>query len=540
VQIAYSYERVSSSQQVSGRGLDRQSDAAQKWAQRNGCKLDTTLQLSDRGRSASKGHHLSKGALGRFLQLAQAGLLGDSPLLLVEAIDRLSRQEPLDAIETILTGLVGSGVRIVTLEDGAEYSRETLRTDPTKLLVLVVKMQAAYEYSARLGMRMRDSWNSSRNRLQQQLIARPRHFCPGWCSWSPETGYTVDEEKAEVIRLVFDLLEHQGAASTARDLNAKGHKTPSGSPWTLSSVRNLAVNSDAVFGAIRLNSKRHHGPQAQEQVIEGLLPVVVPKERVMAVREKMRVRANTTEQTGPTGTMRWIGQGLTWCVCGYRIGLITGGASKGRHKYLSCRRKHSDRQGCQRGNVELGLATAHLLRRLEPEQLQLLVAAAQESEVVATKEQEISRLQENCSDLQRQRRNTAAALKQGARSGIDLSPLLQAQQEVERELREAEQRLAAVEQELTYLTASGRTAEEPVAAFRQAFALGQDSQDQRHMVNRALKAMGLRIVLDGDESQMGLQLAGAELSWQRIRSVDRRLLWSGGRLEEVERLVQEG
>jgi DNA invertase Pin-like site-specific DNA recombinase len=537
-QIAYSYERVSSAQQVSGRGLGRQSDAAQRWAQQHGLTLDTTLQLSDRGRSASKGHHLTKGALGRFLKLAQEQRLGPSPVLLVEAIDRLSRQEPLDAIETILTGLVGSGCRIITLEDGAEYSRETLRSDPTKLLVLVVKMQAAYEYSARLGRRIKDSWSNHRQRLQQQVMARPRHFCPGWCDWTPELGYVVNEDKAAVVRLVFELLLHQGASSTARDLNARGFTTPSGKAWTLSSVRNLAVNCDTVFGSLRLNQKRHHGPDAQELVIEGMLPVVVDKETVLAVRERMRQRSQVSENPGPTGTMTWIGQTLSWCACGYRMGIMTSGRPPKRHKYLSCRRKHSELGGCERGNVSVPVATAHLLRRLEPEQLETLVNAAQQSNKAEEQQQRISRLQQVCSDLQRQKRNTAAAMKQAARSGVDLSPLLQAQREVERELAEAEQQLAAAQQQLQQLSAVNARAKKPVEVFRQAFATGTDTAEQRQAVNRALKAMGLRIVVDGDQQQMGLELPGGELQWQPIRPLDRRLLWSGRRLEEEGGLVQ--
>jgi hypothetical protein len=142
LRCAFSYQRVSSGKQIGGHGLKRQAATAARWCAANGYALDTQLQLMDKGRSAYSGKN-RQGALRRFLDLCQSGQLGESPVLLVEAIDRLSRREPIDAIETILTGLVGSGVRVVTLEDGAEYSRGTLRNDPTKLIILVVKIQAA-------------------------------------------------------------------------------------------------------------------------------------------------------------------------------------------------------------------------------------------------------------------------------------------------------------------------------------------------------------------------------------------------------------
>ena len=61
----------------------------------------------------------------------------------MEAIDRLSRLEAVDGLQDVLLALVRAGVSIVTLEDGAEYSRATLREDGSKLIILAVKAQAA-------------------------------------------------------------------------------------------------------------------------------------------------------------------------------------------------------------------------------------------------------------------------------------------------------------------------------------------------------------------------------------------------------------
>lgn len=532
---AYSYERVSSAQQVSGRGLLRQGDAAQRWAQQQGITLDTTLELSDRGRSASKGHHLSKGALGRFLALAQAGQLGPDPILLVEAIDRLSRQEPLDAIETILTGLVGSGVRIITLEDGAEYSRQTLRTDPTKLLVLVVKMQAAYEYSARLGQRIADSWASARSKLEQGILSRPGQFCPAWCRWSPEQGYVVDESKAAVVRTAFDLLLHQGCYATAKQLNAQGLLSPAGNRWTAASVRSMAANADAVYGAIRLNSRRH-GSSRPEQLIEGMLPVIVTKDVVMTVRAAMAERAKTTGKTGPNGAMRWIAQGLTYCVCGSRMGLTTGGTAPHRILYLRCRHGVSNRGGCRQASVPVDLATAHLLMRLRPEQLNQLVEAASSSN--ADHQRQVDHWAAQVAQLRRQQVNTSAALKQAAKAGVSLTVLLEAQQEVTSALQDAERYQREAEHQLRL--SSGTQADmAPVQAFRESFATGGDTAQQRQAVNRALKAMGLTVVLQGTGRLMGLRLAGSEPQWQPIRPLDRRLLWAGRTVHHQAGVIQE-
>jgi len=535
METAYSYERVSQPQQATGRGLSRQSDAAAAWAAQHGLALDTRLALSDAGRSASKGDHLTKGALGRFLQLAQAGQLGSSPILLVEAIDRLSRQEPLDAIETILTGLVGSGVRIITLEDGAEYSRATLRSDPTKLLVLVVKMQAAYEYSARLGMRIKDSWDKVREQIRNGTIARPGHFCPAWCDWDAASGYRLNS-KAETVRLIMEMLPDHGCYVVAQHLNSQGVPTFRGKRWTHAHVRQVAT-APAVYGAINLNTKPKDGTAGE--IHEGLLPAVVSKEQAMAVREQL-ARRKKAERLGPTASTRWIGQLITYCTCGARIGTTSGGSSGKRRLYLRCRHRENERQGCLRPGLLLQDATAHLLTRLQPEQLHSLLAACRQSDAQQGRELAVKVAQERCAELEGQQRNTAAAFKAAARAGVDLSAALAVQKDVERELAAAQQALSDAHQQLEQFSAavdsSGSIS--PVLEMQRAFALGQDTAQQRQAVNLALRRMGLRVTIDNAEGWMELQLGeGAVRQRHQLRPLDRAALYRGDTLEEVAGLL---
>lgn len=532
---AYSYERVSQASQALGRGLSRQSDAAAAWAAQHGLTLDTRLALSDAGRSASKGDHLTKGALGKFLQLAQTGQLGASPILLVEAIDRLSRQEPLDAIETILTGLVGSGVRIITLEDGAEYSRATLRSDPTKLLVLVVKMQAAYEYSARLGMRIKDSWDRVRQQIRNGTLARPGHFCPAWCDWSEEQGYRFNS-KAKTVRLILELLQDHGCYVVAQQLNAKGIPTFRGKRWGHATVRAVAT-SPAIYGAINLNTKAADGSAVE--IYEGLLPALVSKEQAMAVRDKLAKRGKAAP-IGPTTTTRWIGQQMTHCVCGAKMGTTMGGSPGRRLYYLRCRHRETERQGCARPGIQLQAATAHLLTRLLPDHLEKLVEACQAEDALEGSRQAVAQAQQRCDELERQQANTVAAFKAAARSGVDLSAVLEVQAEVASELKAAQRVLGDAKARLEQLVSSRHTEEasKPLQALQRAFALGRDTAEQRRAVNLALRRMGLAITFNTEEGWMDLQLGegGVPLRSQ-IRALDRAALYSGDTLGEVAGLV---
>jgi DNA invertase Pin-like site-specific DNA recombinase len=531
MEIAYSYERVSQPQQATGRGLSRQSDAAAAWAAQHGLTLDTRLALSDAGRSASKGDHLTKGALGRFLQLAQAGQLGSSPILLVEAIDRLSRQEPLDAIETILTGLVGSGVRIITLEDGAEYSRATLRSDPTKLLVLVVKMQAAYEYSARLGMRMRHGWDKVRQQIRDGTIARPLQFCPFWCDWTEAKGYQFNQH-ADLVRKIVEMLQDRGSYAVAIELNNKGLVMPSGKPWTHSTVRRL-VSNPAIYGAVQINTKNAE----PTEIIEGLLPPLFSKAQVEQLRSQMHKRGYGP-MLGRTGVTTWIGQALTTCVCGTRIGMTVSGPKKLRQQYLRCTARESKTNECRMRGIRLREATAHLLTRLDRAQLTRLLDACSQTQEQDDGLRAVRHAQQRVTELEQQHLNAAKAFTAAVRAGVDLSTILKLQADLERELKEANQQLldaqAAIEQ---FDALRSDDALEPVLALQRSFALGRETAEQRQACNRALRSMGLRIVLDGDQQRMGLALGSAELDWQPIRTMDRAALYSGDTLEELAGLV---
>ena len=62
-----------------GRGLESQANDADAWCAARDLQIDDSL--SDAGVSAFKGDNVAKGALGRFLAMAQAGDLGDDSIL---------------------------------------------------------------------------------------------------------------------------------------------------------------------------------------------------------------------------------------------------------------------------------------------------------------------------------------------------------------------------------------------------------------------------------------------------------------------------
>src|SRR6267142_865492 len=94
---AFSYIRFSTPEQGRGTSYDRQIEAAERYARENGLDLDTKMTFTDLGVSAFRGKNAKTGELRAFLDATEAGLVLEGSYLLVESLDRLSRDTILAA-----------------------------------------------------------------------------------------------------------------------------------------------------------------------------------------------------------------------------------------------------------------------------------------------------------------------------------------------------------------------------------------------------------------------------------------------------------
>lgn len=520
----FSYERVSSSKQAQrGSGLDRQADAAAAWCHKHRLKLDDTLRLADHGRSAYKGEHM-QGALGEFLRLAKAGELGDEPILLVEAIDRLSRLEPLDGLQDVLLALIRAGVRLITLEDGAEYSRSTLRDDASKLLVLTVKAQAAHEYSQRLSRRIIDSWEREREKLRSGALTRSGTLLPPWCEL--KDGKPVFNPYADVARQVLLMLRDHGEHTVARLLNQQGVRSAGGRAWTRGAITAL-LRDDRVWGAVTLHSPysskkrtarlRERG--LQPETIPGLLPPLLSRDEVEGIRAIVRNRATNTGLRGPNNQMLWVGQGITVCTCGTTCGTkVRAARHGGRYRYIRCRHHLNHADGCRGRSYSLQDLTAHVLTRLQAGQIRQLLADDTDRDVrTAGDRAELQRLVMELARAEQAEANAGRMLKEALKAGSADPLFLEAVEEARAETTRLRAETGAVRARLAQTAGDGgEELTAACAALLQNFSAGTDTAEQRRAVNVGLKRLGLRIVLDPDSPRVALAVGDGEPRWQPL------------------------
>src|SRR5215475_11639907 len=109
---AYSYVRFSSAQQAEGGSLKRQTRFTEAYCKRKKLRLDDSLTLHDLGVSAFRGDNVREGALAGFLEACRTGRVPKGSVLIVESLDRLSRDQIRPALQLFLA-LQDHGITIV-------------------------------------------------------------------------------------------------------------------------------------------------------------------------------------------------------------------------------------------------------------------------------------------------------------------------------------------------------------------------------------------------------------------------------------------
>src|ERR1035437_2157669 len=108
---AYSYVRFSTEKQELGASLARQDQLAEKYAKDHNLTLSAQT-YKDLGVSAFKGLNSSQGALSLFLKACNDKIIPKGSYLLVESLDRLSRQDVPTALKNF-QALIDKGIVIV-------------------------------------------------------------------------------------------------------------------------------------------------------------------------------------------------------------------------------------------------------------------------------------------------------------------------------------------------------------------------------------------------------------------------------------------
>lgn len=255
---AYSYLRFSTAEQRLGHSFERQQQAAVEYAAKHGLDLDTSLTFQDLGVSAFKGKNLSdSGQLKAFLRAVEEGIVPAGSFLLVENLDRISREDAYTALGTVQS-ILGEGITLVSLQTGKVYSKKILQESPWPLMEMFMDFVRANDESATKSKRLRAAWGKKKRQAAEQGIPLTKQT-PAWIVLR-DGEYHLVRSRADIVRRIFrETLQGVGQHTIAENLNDDGVPVfGRGKHWHRSYIVKV-VRNPAVMGVYVPHTTEHEG-----------------------------------------------------------------------------------------------------------------------------------------------------------------------------------------------------------------------------------------------------------------------------------------
>ena len=362
---AFSYLRVSSVKQAAEArtGLDRQADQFLPFCRRHGL-LPVDDPLVDAGISAYRGSNRRRGALGQFLDAARDGLIPPGSVLVVEDLDRFSREAPSDALRLLLNDVFSQGIAIGVVRFDSVISEEEFNRQAGAAIQLQMAIQMAHDYSRKLGDRVGAAHGVTRAKERQGEIVNA-HWRPQWLDYDEASGAFIVNDRWPIYRRILDLcMEGMGQTRVAAMINGEGHRNAHGGLWSGASVAQ-------VWADRRLIGERVYGKgrAAEVEILPGYFPAMITTAEWQRLKECVAQRRSNRGRAGRGEHRHNILQGVCFCACGMRQELHTATKPSGRkHAYLVCKNKTRGRR------VGDGVCMARNVRYLEEDFLRAFMA----------------------------------------------------------------------------------------------------------------------------------------------------------------------
>lgn len=352
---AYSYIRFSTPKQAQGDSYRRQLQQAMDYCAEHNLQLDDKT-IDDFGTSAFRGANMSEGALGRFVDAVKHGEIEQGSYLLVESVDRLSRQAVEEALEQFLA-IVRAGIVIVTLSDKQVFRRG--QVDFTKLIVSIVYMARANDESEMKSRRSRAAWSNGREqaRKNNKVIANSR--LPSWLTRDGEQIVPIPERVA-IVNEMFEMAKSGcGYEQIAKVFLDKGYKTfGKEADWRPAGIQ-AVIKSQAVIGVFQPHVIENGERVPADEPILGYYPTIVSPALFEEVQHLISKR-NKHSGSYRKGTFNNLFSGVLRCQCGESLRYQNKGRAGSPRNYLVCPKQNT--AGCKLPNM--------LYDKIEPQLLQ--------------------------------------------------------------------------------------------------------------------------------------------------------------------------
>lgn len=310
-----SYARFSSRRQATGSTLKRQKALLQEYLTRN---PDITLleQFSDKGVSGFRGKHATQGELARFLDAVKTGRLPTPLVLIIESIDRLSREEVFDAYDRF-SMIIKAGVTVAICDMDIELDLARLKTDPNQLQRIMGAMGLAHRDSKRKSDLVSQAWNLNIEEAKSGRAIKG-YVGPPWVTLDKATmRYVITPANEPTVKVVENIFgwaaDRVSAHAIAKRLNeantpvfrAHRDKKLPRNGWYPNYVTKIVRNRQV------LGEHSYRGGET----IQGYFPAIISPELFHRAQESVLRREGKPGRKGKT--LSNLFTGLARCVhCG--------------------------------------------------------------------------------------------------------------------------------------------------------------------------------------------------------------------------------
>lgn len=313
--VAYSLIRWSDGPQGEGHSKKRQEGFAPRWCQAHEVRLDDSMSMVLDGESAFRGHHRRPGkrkvrALADFLESIRVGKVAKGSILIIENLDRLSRED-IDEAWEFFRSILKAGVDVVTESPERHYTKESLK-DLFSILEVKFIMYRAHDESLQKSRRLRKVWQDKKEQARSRRTPQSAR-CPAWLELKNGEYRIIAEREAVIRRMIdFSLKDNYGARRIASILTQE--KVPCfgwSGEWTCSYVH-IILTSPGLYGVYEpteLNFETGATRKTGEQVA-GYYPPIATEEEWIALQHARKMRKRSSGR--PDGSERNLFTGMLY------------------------------------------------------------------------------------------------------------------------------------------------------------------------------------------------------------------------------------
>lgn len=262
---AYAYVRWSTAEQ-GDEGRDshkRQTSPLQAFTATTGVPVVETV--IDKGVSAFRGANARLGQLKGLLDRIESEEIEKGDYIIVESIDRLTRQKLHDSVE-LIQSILKKGIRLHTVFDNKTYSYDDPSRDLETLILVGVIAKRAHEESDTKSKRLKSSWLNKRDEAETKII---RKQCPYGFRYDEEKkAFVIHEEEAQEIRNIFERLKYVGILEAIKKENETSKRK-----WSRKHIDEL-IKTKSPIGVLCLSRRKENG---SGRIIDRYIPNYYPK-----------------------------------------------------------------------------------------------------------------------------------------------------------------------------------------------------------------------------------------------------------------------